>query len=193
MEYIDLWHKKYVTLRANAPKRGVLMKLTFAQYKRLAKRAGITDPEQIGNKPGKFQMGRKGDKGNYEWGNCRFITLEQNREEQHQNGGNIRGALKRKGYTKDNRPAIAAMAEDFRTRSKKTHAYIRRRAKKVSKGFVAFSPEGKKYTGVNLTEFCEKHGLSQGNMSNVCRGTREHYKGWTVKYVERRASSSSSA
>jgi hypothetical protein len=56
---------------------------------KLAKRADVQKPHQIGKSKGKFQMGRIGDVGNYEWGNCRFIPMEQNLAERASNGGNI--------------------------------------------------------------------------------------------------------
>lgn len=55
----------------------------------MAVEAGISDPDSIGRKSGQYQMGRYGDKGIYEKGNCRFITREQNQLERVLNGGMI--------------------------------------------------------------------------------------------------------
>jgi hypothetical protein len=56
---------------------------------KLAKRAGIKHPDQIGKAVSEFQMGRLGDVGDYVWGNCRFITTAQNLSERALNGGDV--------------------------------------------------------------------------------------------------------
>lgn len=84
---VSKWMRKYYKLRGNVPLRGVELKLSFLDYITLAKEAGITDPDQIGSGRGKYQIGRIGDSGNYEIGNCRFITKEQNLLEMIENGG----------------------------------------------------------------------------------------------------------
>ena len=47
---------------------------------RLLNEAGIT-PDDIGQHRGDYQLARYGDKGRYEYGNCRFITMEENLRE----------------------------------------------------------------------------------------------------------------
>lgn len=88
----NLWRKKFITLRSSAHNHGTACHLTFKQYMRLAKRAGLESPDEIGNTRGKFQMSRIGDTGLYEWGNCRFLTQQENLSEKKINGGYARQA-----------------------------------------------------------------------------------------------------
>jgi hypothetical protein len=182
----ELWYSKYLTLRRNSKHedRGDL-KLSFQQYLKLALRAGLTSPNQIGNRPGKYQLGRIGDNGDYEVGNCRFITFEQNYEEWVSNGGRERSIEKRADYNKDTRPAMAAMAEEYRNRNKRTHEYIAKKAERQSRLFKVKSPDGQTYSGRNLKEFCDEHGLHQGCMHIVCSGHRPHHKNWTGRYTDK--------
>lgn len=59
-------------------------------------------------------------------------------------------------------------------------------AENVSSGsanysFHLLSPHGFVHTDVrNMTEFATKHGLCGINLARVCRGEREHHKGWRV-------------
>lgn len=82
------WRRKWRDLRGNASRRGLECKLTFRQYMFLVRKAGITSPQQIGRASTKFQMGRIGDSGDYEIGNCRFISARINLDERAANGGN---------------------------------------------------------------------------------------------------------
>lgn len=58
--------------------------LTFEQFLIKIQEAGIS-PYQIGCKRGQYQLARFDDKGPYTDNTCRFITEEQNREEQNTN------------------------------------------------------------------------------------------------------------
>lgn len=54
---------------------------------------------------------------------------------------------------------------------------------KVSKFFIAISPEGIKYEGKGVTAFSKEHGLLAHNMLDVARGVRKSHKGWVIRYV----------
>ena len=167
MVHREPYLRKLSSVRSNAKRRGIPCDLTLVQFKRLLTRAGI-ELEDLGRTRGKYHLARKGDKGSYTIGNCRFITVEQNHAEKHQNGGTAAAGLKRRGkngLTKEN------------------HVGTARQADKISRNFRAIDPTGKKYSGKNLTEFCKSHGLNFLLMSRVCRGQRFHHKGWAGEYV----------
>lgn len=82
-----MWRAKWSRLRGGAPQRGCVCYLTIEEYLKLAKKAGLKTPEQIGVGSEKFQMSRRKDKGDYEWGNCRFLTQSENLAEKKANGG----------------------------------------------------------------------------------------------------------
>lgn len=166
---VRAWKKKYRELRANSRVRGVECYLSFKQYVQLADKAGVTEPADIGNTLGKFQMSRVGDSGNYVWGNCRFLLKEDNLQEMAVNGGRRANADKRRGRTKGTHAGVAAQAASL----KATRA----------KPFVARDPSGKAYTGSSLPTFCRAKGLYPKLMREVCRGERDQHKGWTGEYV----------
>jgi len=60
--------------------------LTFEQLEQLVEEAGIV-PSQIARTAGGYALGRYGDTGPYEMGNCRFITASQNSTERNTHGG----------------------------------------------------------------------------------------------------------
>ena len=70
------WHKKV----RHPGRNGVKMLLSGAEYCQLMEDAGIT-ANDIGNKPHQYNLARDNDTGNYEVGNCRFITALENRHE----------------------------------------------------------------------------------------------------------------
>lgn len=92
------WAKKYYRHRENQRYRHGT-DLTFDDYLKLAYEAGIT-VDQIGNRTGKYQLGRLGDVGRYTPSTCRFILHEENREEMNINGGAKRSGISRR---KENR------------------------------------------------------------------------------------------
>jgi hypothetical protein len=159
--HAEIWHLKWRRLMIRSKRRGLPCTLTFRQFLRLATRAGLTRPSQIGTASSQYNLSRYGDTGGYTPGNCRFITSAQNREERVTNGGIERGAAKRRGLTASNCAWRARIAE------------------KISKPFALVSPSGKVYRGVNLTAFCKAHGLNQGNVGCVARGTKSQTQGWT--------------
>lgn len=184
LENANIWFSKYLLLKNNAKKRKTPMLLSFKQYLLLAKKAELRKPQQIGNKPGKYQLGRLGDTGPYAMGNCRFITHEQNREEQYENGGNAKAGISRAGQNKYNRPLIMEMSIRMTGRTKEDYEYLALGAEKRSRKFVVKSPDGRVFKGKNLKEFCDSHGISQGSMSLVCNGHRLHHRKWTGKYLD---------
>ena len=84
---VDAWFGKWQNLKCSSKQRGSICLLTFEQYVSLAKETGLTEPQQIGKKSQLYQMARIGDTGNYELGNCRFVTMSQNAKERADNGG----------------------------------------------------------------------------------------------------------
>jgi len=65
----------------NAKRRGYSVSLTEADVQQLLDEAGIT-VDQIGLRKEEYVLGRYGDTGNYDMGNCRFITRAENLSEQ---------------------------------------------------------------------------------------------------------------
>lgn len=160
------WRWKYRKLRGRVSQTGQLLLLSFRQYMRLAKRAGLTNPDEIGCTRGTYQLGRKGDSGHYEWGNCRFITIEQNIAERKKNGG------------------AASQGAKLRGRTAKTHDGVARTKAATSKRFRVKSPTGRVYTASSLREFCQKHNLARQYVRAVFNGKRHEYKGWTGSFIE---------
>lgn len=160
--HIPLWHSKYGSLKLQ---RGDRCKITFEDYITLAVDAGIKTSKEIGTSRDSFCLGRLGDVGDYEVGNCRFIKVSQNQLERTQNGGADRQYDKMRG------------------RTKATHEGIMISAIKHSKTFELLSPTGEVFMGINLTEFCKNNNLNQGSMSAVCRGDDKSHKKWTGRYI----------
>jgi hypothetical protein len=198
LRHLDLWRYKYHNLRASAPKRKSVLRLSFYQYMRLAKKAGIRVPSQIGKSSDKYQMSRKGDTGDYVWGNCRFLTMRENLEEKKANGGVERGAQKHRGRTKLTDVGCAKISAALTGRTKENDLGRRITSTKLTgrkrpasvyasrlKPFVVVSPAGLKYRGKNLSSFCRKHGLDQGGMSRALRGRQRSHNGWTGNYTEK--------
>lgn len=167
------WIYKYKTFVNNKTQSGYVCDITFTQYLKLASKAGLTSPAQIGLAMDQYQMGRIGDTGDYIKGNCRFITARQNLNEKFKNGG---AAI---GYAKSSRTLTG--------RTKENCVYKRSAAKKLSKPFRLVSPKGKVYTGQNLVEFCESKGLSTAMLMRLCRGDcKQALSGWTGSYTGER-------
>lgn len=57
-------------------------------------------------------------------------------------------------------------------------------AKKRAKNWEITNPEGDTFIINNLTQYCKKHGLDHGNMSNVASGRYKQYKGYICKRLE---------
>lgn len=183
-----VWIRKYKKQAKGARDRGIEHDLTFKQFMRLAQRAGLTSPEDIGKSPSSYQLGRVGDKGGYTLGNCRFITQRQNLEERRINGGNAEVSRKLTGRNASNDEGRAEVSRKLRGRSKNSHAYLQEQADRQGFGFVIFAPDGTRYKGSNVTEFCtstkmRKHKLNQANISKMLRGDKPQYKGWTGHYT----------
>jgi hypothetical protein len=151
---------------------------------KLAKRAGLSSPDNIGRSTHQYAMGRLGDTGNYVWGNCRFITVEQNLKERKKNGGNVSISETQQGRTANTHASVARVAAQNRGRTAETHDSVARSAEKRSASFIVTSPDGKRYKGRNVSAFCRAHGLHQGRLSRVLSGARNHYSGWTGYYTD---------
>lgn len=151
---VDVWLRKWRNLYPNAAHKGAKCLLTFEQYIDLAIDAGITQPSQIDKTKGSYSLGRVGDIGNYEIGNCRFITVEQNLDERGLNGGDDAISQKLEG-----RVPLG-----------------------IVKSFILVSPDGVEYRGTNMSEFCRQFGLRPNSVSALCLGKVQTYKGWTGRY-----------
>lgn len=173
------WYQKFRGHRKSASARGIQSTLSFDQYLSLAKEAGLTSSEQIGKQGRQHVLGRVGDIGSYEVGNCRFITSVQNRQELHENGGLQSHYASMRGSTKASNESVRRMAKSLSGRTKETHAGPAAVSKARAKEFVLFDPEGGMHFGKNLFEFCKTNELSQPSMSLVCHGHQKSYKGWT--------------
>jgi hypothetical protein len=181
------WYRKYRNLVGNAVQRDAECLLSFRQYLKLAIKAQLFHPDLIGRTAGKFVMGRLGDMGNYEWGNCRFITVEQNRLEKDLYGGTAAMALaktgrnstndisvrtaaaKRRGRNKFNHEGVARMAENKRGRNKNNDPGVCRMSQKL-KGRTKFTSEG-------LAQSADKQSLDY----HIVSPTGKVYKGRNVK------------
>jgi hypothetical protein len=178
------WRQKFGWLRNNAKRRGLSCLLSFKQYVSLAVHASISDPDSIGKSKGCYHLSRKGDIGDYVKGNCRFLPQEQNLAEKIVNGGSASHSLKMTGRTKFTHTGLASMVEKRTGRTKLSCAGVASQALKLSKRFKIVSPDGVKYVGSNVRQFCIEHVLKQDSMAKVCAGTASHHKGWTGKYME---------
>lgn len=165
----SLWKLKWRRLR-NGHNSGADCWLSFHQYLRLATKTGIQSPHEIGVHNGQYQMSRKGDTGDYEIGNCRFKTAEENREEKRTNGGTARAGEKTsihlRGRTKETHASIASQAEKMRGRTKDTHAGIAEQARKVSRILRGRTKENDPgYAAISLS----LRGRTKKNDPNVAR------------------------
>lgn len=78
---LNHWRKNWQNLKDRAKRIGRQCDLSFEQYTNMAVEAGIKKADEVGLKPGNFQVGRNQDQGDYVFGNCRFIPKEQNLKE----------------------------------------------------------------------------------------------------------------
>lgn len=164
------WKKLWSALCSHAQGRGAVCYLTFDQYVRLALDAGLTSPDQIGVGIDKYQLGRIGDTGNYELGNCRFITMRQNLDERFLNGGTREAGRKKSGRTKDNDPGVASQAQIIKDQNRRK--------------FQLVDPNGVIHYGDCLTDFCAEHGLNRRSIYGILSGSRKVSRsGWTGKYL----------
>lgn len=199
-KFASAWRHKWRTQKDNASRREIEHSLTFKEYLRLARRAKLSRPEDVGVKGNRYVLARLGDTGPYSFDNCRFITNSANLKEGRRNGCHLESDAAKRTYTKYNNAGVASAASKLTGRTKFTDPslrarglkrkgktkedteFIARMAYKNSKDFRLKSPSGKVYKGRNLNEFCKKHGLNQGNLAAVCRGDRPHCGGWTGYY-----------
>lgn len=165
LDDVKIWRQKWQRVKFHAERRKLLCLLTFEDYVSLAVLAGIKTPDEIGVRSEQYQLSRLGDKGNYELGNCRFITAILNKKEMLVNGGFDSTVAKLTG------------------RNKEEYLGNFNQSQKISSNYKVVSPSGGVYKGKNLKEFCNVHGLNRGNMSSVCRGDMNSYKGWTGEYI----------
>ena len=159
------WATKLQNLRGRAKSEGKECELSFEQFVIIAKESGLTKPEQNGCRRGQYHLARLGDSGAYVVGNCRFLPQEENIQERTYNGG------------------TQSMAESLTGRSKHTHQGYATGGLKRSKLFRVVSPDGVVHEGKGMRTFCEKMGLNDNSMAEVCRGIKTQHRGWTGGYV----------
>lgn len=158
------WYHKWRMNRGHAHERGIEFHLSFKQWMRLAVRAGLTSPNDIGIH--KYHLSRKLDSGEYKVGNCRFLPADDNRDEIHENG------------------VYDRMAAKLRGRTKHTHATkYTTNTDSLSRRYVVRSPSGTIHRGKGVRDLCKEHGLHPSHMSAVLRGEKVQHKGWTGKYI----------
>lgn len=75
------WKLKYNQKKKNAKKEDINFDLTFIEYLTLLYKANIISINQLGVKRFDYQLSRIGDKGEYSFNNCRFITKLENERE----------------------------------------------------------------------------------------------------------------
>lgn len=73
------WHNK----RVNARAEGIECNLTYDEYCQLVADAGLRS-SQLGYTGEGYVLARYNDSGNYEIGNCRFITQKENSDEKNE-------------------------------------------------------------------------------------------------------------
>lgn len=83
------WSIKYVRHTNHANEKGVGTELSMEDFLLKCFEAGLTSPDQIGNRRGQYHLGRIGDVGAYAVESCRFITIEENLKEK--SNATIRG------------------------------------------------------------------------------------------------------
>lgn len=75
--------RKWYNKRVNAKAEGLECKLTFDEYCQLVDEAGLVS-SQLGFTGEGYVLARYNDTGNYEIGNCRFITQKENSDEKNE-------------------------------------------------------------------------------------------------------------
>lgn len=201
---MNKWKNKYTNKKGNAKKKGIPFLLSFEEYMELVAEAGLIDPEQIGISIDSYHLSRYGDVGPYEIGNCRFIPHRENLKEKIINGGTERAANKNRGKTKDTHDSVKTISLKASQRTKENDAGRISQAEKLSamkrgiplvkkatdnaaekhrKCYEIVSPEGVRYIGKGLRDFCVEHGLGIASMQKLCRGEIQSFKGWTGKYL----------
>lgn len=73
--------RRFINKRVNSSKEGIDFELTFEEYCKLVKKAGLVS-SQLGFTGENYVLARYKDKGSYRIGNCRFITHQENMREQ---------------------------------------------------------------------------------------------------------------
>lgn len=147
-DHLTEWRKKWKGLKQTSVKRGSEFKLSFEDYVTIAVESGLTHYSQIGRRKGEHGMARIGDSGPYEYGNCRFLTTEENIAERTLNGGTAR------------------------------------QSEKMSHKFKVTYPDGRIYTGGNLTKFTRDNNLSADYLGKLARGIHESRFGWKCEYLK---------
>lgn len=73
--------QRYKNKCTNAAKEGITCKITFEEYCKLVAEAGLVSSDLGFSSGKKYVLARYNDSGDYEYGNCRFITQKENAQE----------------------------------------------------------------------------------------------------------------
>lgn len=72
--------RKFINKKSNAKQEGILFLLSFEQFQTLITDANLKSSD-LGFSGNRFDLARYNDTGNYEVGNCRFISHAENMKE----------------------------------------------------------------------------------------------------------------
>lgn len=164
-EEYKLIRKKYKSHTGCARAKNVKY-LTFEQYYDKIKEAKIT-VHQIGNNIDSYQLSRYTDQGDYTPESCRFVTMRENIEDRHRNGGTKRGSEKCSKILKER--GIRPLVSCFEV----TGEYP------ASKSYRLKSPTGEIYEGTNVAKFCRERGFTH-KIHDMIAGKIKSYRGWTL-------------
>lgn len=185
-DIIKVWKRKWKRLKSNAKQKGVVCTLSFDQYLQLANDAGVNDPSMIGRSIGQYAMGRLGDKGDYELGNCRFIPVIQNHQEKVDNGGSklrpevvAKMANTKRGRTKDTDPGCQKQSDTLSGRGIEEFPHLDNRKRR----FRVVDPSGNVIESENAKKFSELNGFNPSCFTKMLRGRTESYRGYTGEYI----------
>lgn len=64
--------------------------------------------------------------------------------------------------------------------AQKGKVFSKEECDRIAGPYYLVSPEGVIFRGVNLTSFCEEHGLESTNLNQVMKGKHLHSDGWTA-------------
>lgn len=106
--------QKISNKRVNAEKEGIKFLLSDEEIIKLLNLAGITFDDWGFSSDKKYVLARYGDSGNYEFGNCRFITQKENAKEKKisEKSKKISSLNSKKGLEAINRPESLKKREE---------------------------------------------------------------------------------
>ena len=124
------WKKKTMSM----PSRKLEFHLTPTELMQLLTEAGIT-VKDIGQRHHQYCLARHGDSGNYEMGNCRFITMKENTAENQSRRDN---QWKRCHTPKGIYPSVAEAAKAYGISRQAMDRRVNRPADRPAESFPDF-------------------------------------------------------